>query len=476
MRPLMVQGCTSSAGKSLLTAALCRWFARRGVDVVPFKAQNMSNNARALPGGGEIGVAQWLQAAAAKVPPEVRMNPVLLKPEAGGSQVVVLGEVDHELSAAPWRGRSQRLWPAVAGALDELRAEHDLVILEGAGSPAEINLAADDIVNLRPAAHVDAATLLVADIDRGGAFAHLYGTWALVPADHRARLVGFVLNRFRGDASLLPPGPQDLQDLTGVPTIGVVPELAHDVPDEDAPPAARVGAQGGPRRVAIVTYPSASNLDEFAALGQVAQLTWVTHPRQLTGADLVVLPGAKDVTAARDWLTAQGFDDPLRAVIAGGTPTVAICGGLQLLGTALHAGPRVEADRAGLGVLPLVTGYDDTKRTGPRSSRFAAALPPRWQALAGLEVHGYEIRHGDSHLDVPDGHGSPTAALPDRLGWATDTVLGVYLHGLLEDAAVLRALIGPGAPRPLDASFESLADAIDDHLDTDLLLRSVEAP
>lgn len=480
MRPLMVHGCTSSAGKSLLTAALCRWFARRGVDVAPFKAQNMSNNARALPGGGEIGVAQWLQATAAGVTPDVRMNPVLLKPEAGRSQVVVLGEVDHELTAAPWRGRGRRMWPTVAAALDELAAEHDLLVLEGAGSPAEINLAADDIVNLRPVEHVDAACLLVADIDRGGAFAHLYGTWSLVPDAVRDRTFGFVLNRFRGDASLLAPAPADLATLTGVPTIGVVPELAHDVPDEDAPPGRRVGAEVGARRVAVVTYPSASNLDEFAALGQVADVRYATHPDELAGVDLIVLPGAKDVTTARRWLTALGFDDVLAARLDASTPLVAICGGLQLLGTTLRgsASGRVESDLVGLGAWPLTTTFDDRKRTGDRTVRFAAALPERWTALAGREVSGYEIRHGTTTLDrtpTDAASGTPVAALPDGLGWATDRVLAVYLHGLLEDPAVLRALVGPGAPRPLDASFETLADAIDAHLDTDLLLSTVEA-
>src|SRR5918993_372036 len=210
-RCVMVLGTTSGAGKSWLTTALCRWYARQGLAVAPFKAQNMSNNARAV-AGGEIGSAQYFQALAARAEPQVQMNPLLLKPERDThSQVVLLGQVSAELTALPWRGRSERVWPQIAGALDDLRAAHDVVVIEGAGSPAEINLMASDIVNLRVARHADARCLLVTDIDRGGAFAHLYGTWALLPEADRARLHGFVLNRFRGDAALLAPGPQDLQ-------------------------------------------------------------------------------------------------------------------------------------------------------------------------------------------------------------------------------------------------------------------------
>ena len=227
----MVLGCTSGAGKSWLVTGLCRWFARHGVDVVPFKAQNMSNNARVVD-GGEIGVAQWLQARAAGVEPDVRMNPVLLKPEAETrSQVVVNGRMAPELTVMPWRERGPSLWPAMTAAFDALRAEHELVVLEGAGSPAEINL--PDLVNNGMLAHADATALLVADIDRGGAFAHIVGTWSLVPPATRERLGGYVLNRFRGDASLLAPGPERVTELTGMPCAGVVPMLRHELPDEE---------------------------------------------------------------------------------------------------------------------------------------------------------------------------------------------------------------------------------------------------
>ncbi|MBS0318512.1 MAG: cobyric acid synthase, partial [Proteobacteria bacterium] len=262
----MVLGTSSGAGKSWLATALCRHYARRGLKVAPFKAQNMSNNARVVATpvlasgfaagppqgetrpprgagshtqwatvGAEIGSAQYFQALAARAEPEVRMNPLLLKPERDThSQAVLLGQVDAALTALPWRERSARAWPRIAAALDALRAEHDLVVIEGAGSPAEINLMASDIVNLRIARHADARCLLVADIDRGGAFAHLYGTWALLPEADRARIRGFVLNKFRGDADLLAPAPEQLRKLTGVPTVATIPMLPdHGLPEED---------------------------------------------------------------------------------------------------------------------------------------------------------------------------------------------------------------------------------------------------
>src|SRR5574337_969056 len=238
-RCVMVLGTSSGAGKSWLATALCRYDANQGLEVAPFKAQNMSNNARvvAAPGGqfGEIGSAQYFQALAARATPDVRMNPLLLKPEADThSQLVLLGQVSEALSQLPWRGRSQRVWPQIAAALDALRAENDVVVIEGAGSTTEINLMASDVVNMRVAWHADARCLLVADIDRGGAFAHLYGTWALLPELDRARLRGFVLNKFRGDADLLAPAPEQLHELTGVPTVATIPMLAdHGLPEED---------------------------------------------------------------------------------------------------------------------------------------------------------------------------------------------------------------------------------------------------
>jgi adenosylcobyric acid synthase len=445
----MVQGCSSSAGKSLLATALCRALARRGLDVAPFKAQNMSNNARVV-AGGEIGVAQYLQALAAGVEPDVRMNPVLVKPEGDTrSQVVVLGRPDLRLSRLPWQERRGALWPVAEEALRSLLAEHELVVLEGAGSPAEINLRDTDLANMRSAHLAGARVLLVADIDRGGAFAHLYGTWALLAEEDRELLAGFVLNKFRGDASLLAPAPERLEELTGVPTLGVLPWLDHGLPDEDG--AASPPRRRGPR-VAIVRYPTASNLDEFKPLEQVADVRWAAAPADLDGAALVVLPGSKQVAGDLRWLRATGLADAL-----GGRRVLGICGGLQMLGGRIRDQAGVDGDADGLGLLPVETVFAAEKATRRTTLRFGP-LPEPWAALTGLAVTGYEIRHGRS----PGGE--------EELVVASGAVCGVYVHGLFEDPKVVEALIGLAPTRTLDDALDGLADAVEHHLDLDALL------
>jgi len=269
---VMVLGTSSGAGKSWVTTALCRHYANLGLKVAPFKAQNMSNNARVVDaekGDGEIGSAQYFQALAARATPSVEMNPVLLKPEADTkSQVVVMGRVDHVLSNTPWRARSEMLWPAIQTALDQLIESYDVVVIEGAGSPAEINLMASDIVNLRVARYANAKCLLVTDIDRGGAFAHLYGTWALLDQTDQQMIAGFILNKFRGDAALLAPAPEMLEGMTGIPVIATIPMLrAHGLPEEDGVFDDR-GSQfdASAIKVGVIAYPRISNLDEFEAL------------------------------------------------------------------------------------------------------------------------------------------------------------------------------------------------------------------
>lgn len=462
MPALMVQGTSSWAGKSLIATALCRHFARRGVRVAPFKAQNMSNNARVV-AGGEIGVAQYLQARAAGVEPDVRMNPVLVKPETHTrSQVVVRGVVDPEIGALGWRERAPRLWPAIEASLRSLEAEVDLLVLEGAGSPAEINLLDCDMTNTRAAAAAGASVLLVCDIDRGGAFAHLYGTWAVLDAAARARLAGFVLNRFRGDAALLAPAPARLEELTGVPVAGVVPWIDHGLPDEDgaAPAAGGGGAAGGRSVVAAVRYPTASNLDELKLLEQVATLRWATAPGDLDRADLVVLPGSKHVAGDLAWLRAAGLDRAVAAHAAAGGRVLGICGGLQMLGETLRDPAGVDGDGTGLGLLPLRTTFAAEKLVRRADVRFSAALDGPWAPLAGLRVSGYEIRHGRTAA-AEGAAGAPLAeALAGGRGWARGPVLGIAVHGALEEPAVVEALLGTAPPRPLDAALDELADRV----------------
>jgi adenosylcobyric acid synthase len=437
---LSVQGASSWAGKSLVVTALCRWFARRGVRVAPFKAQNMSNNARVAV-GGEIGAAQWLQALAAGVEPEVRMNPVLVKPEGDThSQLVLLGRPEAGLSKLPWRGRAPLLWPAIEDSLRSLLAEYDLVVLEGAGSPAEVNLRATDLANMRSARTADAAVLLVADIDRGGAFAHLYGTWRLLERGDRRRVRGFVLNKFRGDPALLHPGPELLRRRTRVPTLGVLPWLEHGLPDEDgaAPPA----LAGGRPRVAVVRYPTASNLDEYRPLEQVADVAFVSTPADLEGADLVVLPGSKNVERDGAWLLERDWAPSLRR-----RRVLGVCGGLQLLG------------EEWLGILPLRTDFAQEKTVRRTEARFGELTGP-WRGLSGLAVEGYEIRHGSSEPTAP-----LAEALPGGLGWVAGDVLAVYVHGVFENPDAVRALVGRAPARGLDDAFDVLADALDAHCD-----------
>ena len=289
----MVCGTTSGAGKSFLATALARWYARQGFKVAPFKAQNMSNNAR-VAAGGEMGSAQYLQAIAARAVPGVRMNPILLKPERDtASQAILLGQRRDDLSRMEWRSRSLHLWPTVKACLDELLDSHDVVVIEGAGSPAEINLQSSDIVNMRVAEASAAATLIVCDIDRGGAFAHLYGTVELLPAEQRALIRGFVLNKFRGDRRLLAPGPETLAKLTGIPTVAVLPPWReHGLPEEDGVYDARPSGSG--LSVAVLAYPYISNLDEFTPLRNVPglSLSWAREAQSIASADVLRLPGS----------------------------------------------------------------------------------------------------------------------------------------------------------------------------------------
>jgi adenosylcobyric acid synthase len=492
---VMVLGTTSGAGKSWLTTALCRYYARQGLKVAPFKAQNMSNNARVV-AGGEIGSAQYFQALAANRNPEVRMNPLLLKPEKDTqSQVVLMGQVNAELSKMDWRGRSEKVWPFITQALDELMLENDVVVIEGAGSPAEINLKASDIVNMRVALHAQASCLLVTDIDRGGAFAHLYGTWAMLDAAEQQRIKGFVLNKFRGDAKLLAPGPQMLQDLTGVPTVATLPMWwQHGLPEEDGvfdmaptfgtgvsslPPEGAELARGGPSRrssallVAIVAYPRISNLDEFQPLKNVpgVRLVWARSPADVLNADWIILPGSKHTSGDLTWLRTQGLDAAISVHAGRGGAVLGICGGLQMLGEALIDPHGIDGNAPGLGLLPVVTVFDLDKTVQHRQATFGL-LNGAWSALSNVRVEGYEIHHGQTapHAAMAAAGDVAKAVMLDALAWQNPAgnVLGLYLHGMFEDPQVLQALFGASVPT-LDKVFDGLADYIEAHFDAGVL-------
>ncbi|WP_019936947.1 cobyric acid synthase [Bordetella sp. FB-8] len=478
-RCVMVLGTTSGAGKSWLATALCRWYARQGLRVAPFKAQNMSNNARvaaADDGLGEIGSAQYFQALAARVQPHVRMNPLLLKPEADThSQVVLLGKVDPALTGMPWRARSAHVWPHIAAALDALRAQNEVVVIEGAGSPAEINLMDSDIVNMRVARHAQARCLLVTDIDRGGAFAHLYGTWALLQPEDRERIRGFVLNKFRGDAALLAPAPRQLEDMTGIPTVAVLPMWRdHGLPEEDGVFDDRATLAGrADRTVAIVTYPRISNLDEFQALKSVPglRLVWARDAAALAdlGAqDWIILPGSKHTSGDLAWLRAQGLDRAVLRHAARGAAVLGICGGLQMLGDEMTDPQGIDGAARGLGLLALSTAFAADKTVRRRQARFGE-LAGCWAALSGLPLRGYEIHHGRTRAGADAAQSGAREVIP-ALAWqnAAGNVLGLYVHGMFEEPAVLQALLG-GQTLAADAVFDGMAQFLERHVDPGVL-------
>ena len=545
-RCVMVLGTSSGAGKSWLVTALCRHYARQGLKVAPFKAQNMSNNARvvapklptscgslppegvlaslgrpgagsgvaptlptscgSLPpegalaslgrpgagsgvapnhGSGEIGSAQYFQALAARAVPDVRMNPLLLKPEADTrSQVVLLGQVSPSLSETPWHDRSEKVWPQVAAALDELIAENDVVVIEGAGSPAEINLMHSDIVNLRVARHADARCLLVSDIDRGGAFAHLYGTWALLPSEDRQRIQGFVLNKFRGDPALLAPAPQQLEQLTGVPTVAVLPMWwQHGLPEEDGVFHDRSRTPGMvTKTVAVVAYPRISNLDEFQPLRQVPglRLLWARTPADLATLqvdDWIILPGSKHTSSDLTWLRHQGLDAAIARHAQQGGAVLGICGGLQMLGEALIDTEGIDGNAPGLGLLPLVTQFAADKTVTMTQARFGLLQGP-WSALGGVSVQGYEIHHGQTQAhSAMLAAGAVLREVMPGLVWQNESgqVMGTYLHGLFENPAVLQALFGQQVPT-LESVFEGLADFVQTHFAPGILTQLIDRP
>ena len=407
--------------------------------------------------------------------PEVRMNPLLLKPEKDThSQVVLMGQVNAELSKMDWRGRSEKVWPFITQALDALIEENDVVVIEGAGSPAEINLKASDIVNMRIALHAHASCLLVTDIDRGGAFAHLYGTWAMLDAAEQQRIKGFVLNKFRGDAKLLAPGPQMLQDLTVVPTVATLPMWwQHGLPEEDGVFDDRIRANGTvTKTIAVIAYPRISNLDEFQPLKNVpgVRLLWARSPAELAGLtsrDWIILPGSKATSSDLAWLRTQGLDQTVNAHAASGGAVLGICGGLQMLGEALIDPHGIDGNAAGLGLLAVVTVFEETKTVQHRKTQFET-LEGAWAALSNVPTAGYEIHHGQTslHADLAAAGLGALQVMPDELAWQSKqgNVLGVYLHGLFEDPAVMRALFGITAPT-LDSVFDGLADYIEQHFE-----------
>jgi adenosylcobyric acid synthase len=476
---LLVAGTTSDAGKSVLTAALCRWLARRGVRVAPFKAQNMALNSAVTADGGEIGRAQAMQAAAARVAPEAAMNPVLLKPGSDRrSHVVVLGRPYADVDARSYREHKPRLLDVVIDALADLRRRYDVVICEGAGSPAEVNLRDGDIANMGLARAADLPVLVVGDIDRGGVLAHLAGTLAVLDPADQSHIAGFVVNKFRGDPSLLAPGLDWLRRTTGRPCLGVLPWRpglwldAEDSLDLDSRPdgtAAPVGRDV--LRVAVVRLPRMSNVTDIDALAAepgvgVRMATWRT---EVEDADLVIVPGTRATVHDLGWMRDRGIDEGLRRRAADGRPVLGVCGGLQVLGTVIDDGVESRAGAVpGLGLLPARTSYAAEK---------VLALPAgEWR---GNPVAAYQIHHG--RVAVEGGE-------PFLDGCRVGAVWGTTWHGVFENDGFRRTFLAevaaragrdwrPGQVRFADvreARLDALGDLVQEHLDVDAVWRLVE--
>ncbi|WP_266180896.1 cobyric acid synthase [Dyella humicola] len=476
---LMVQGCTSDAGKSTLVAALCRWLHRRGVAVAPFKPQNMALNSAVTVDGGEIGRAQAVQAQAARVPPHTDFNPVLLKPNSDvGAQVIVHGHAIANMDARVYHDYKRIAMDAVLASHARLVSQYDAVIVEGAGSPAEINLRDRDIANMGYAEAVDCPVLLIADIDRGGVFAHLVGTLALLSDSERERVAGFVINRFRGDPALLQSGLDWLERETGKPVLGVLPFLQGlQLEAEDALPRDRTHKPGAGLRVAVPALPRISNhtdLDALRAHPDV-DMRFVGPDEVPPACDLIVLPGSKSTRADLAWLRANGWEEAIERHLRYGGKLIGICGGFQMLGRFVHDPHGIESapgSSVGLGWLDMETTLEERKKL----RRVAGEL-----VLGGARVSGYEIHCGVSHgaaLARPSS--KLDGGLPDGALSSDGQILGSYLHGLFDEPPALVALLawsGLHDASSIDmhalreASIERLADAVETHLDTSALLR-----
>lgn len=465
-RPIMVQGTMSGAGKSLLVTALCRIFTEDGYRVAPFKSQNMALNSYVTKDGLEMGRAQVVQAAACGKDPDVRMNPVLLKPSTDtGSQVIVNGEVLRHMPASEYYAFKSELIPSVLEAYESLAAENDIIVIEGAGSPAEINLKKDDFVNMGLAELVDAPVLLAGDIDRGGVFAQLYGTVALLEPNERARVKGLLINKFRGDVTLLGSGLDQLNDLTGVPTLGVIPYLRVKLDEEDSL-AESLNAKTAQRPVdvAVLRLPKISNFTDFAPLENhpVLGLRYVESLEELGSPDLVILPGTKSTVADLLWLRQTGLEAAILKLAARDVPVLGICGGYQMLGEELVDSKGVEVDGGGtfrgLGLLPLRTVFEAQKtRTRVRARVLEPVRAKLFEGDDGTSpkevlLDGYEIHNGTTRVTDWDVLGQGTSSFCKILekeveggvahvdGFVRGNVFGTYLHGLFDSGEFTEAL------------------------------------
>ena len=481
---IMIQGTMSNAGKSLLAAGLCRIFRQDGLRVAPFKGQNMALNSFITAGGGEMGRAQVVQAEAAGIAPDVRMNPVLLKPTTDvGSQVIVNGRVLGNMRAMEYYRRKSELIPAVLDAYNSLASEYDVIVIEGAGSPAEINLKdSGGFVNMGLARLVDAPVLLVGDIDRGGVFAQLYGTIALLEEEERARVKGVIVNKFRGDRAILEPGLRQLETLCGVPVAGVVPYVHVDIDDEDS--LTERFQRGGARKlidVAVIRLPRISNFTDFSPFERYENLSlrYVDKVSDLHQPDMILLPGTKSTIADLRWLRQSGLEAAVNKAASAGVLVFGICGGFQMLGRSISDPEGAEADPgteiAGMGLLDVDTVFRGEKVQAQTTGTFGP-VPGPLEGLEGLRYQGYEIHMGRG------GEGLPPLV-------SRGNIYGSYIHGIFDapgiaDAVVKALCIRKGIDftqvgtfdlaEYKERQYDLLADVVRAGLDMDLIYRLLE--
>ena len=430
-KPIMIQGTMSNAGKSLLCAALCRIFKQDGYRVAPFKSQNMALNSFITEEGLEMGRAQVVQAEAAGIKPSVLMNPVLLKPTTDvGSQVIVKGEVRSNMSASDYFKYKKQLVPEIMSAYEKLASENDIIVIEGAGSPAEINLKEDDIVNMGLAKLVDAPVLLVGDIDRGGVFAQLYGTVALLEPEERAMVKATVINKFRGDVSILAPGLDMLAKLVKVPCAGVVPYLHVDIDDEDSLSERLSSRARKEIDIAVIFLPRISNFTDFSPFERFSgvSLRYVKSLLELGNPDMIIIPGTKSTISDLKWMRQNGFEAEILKAASHGVPVFGICGGLQMLGKSISDPLKAEGggNIAGMGLLDIETVFEKEK-TRTQVEGALSDITGMFSALDGKRYRGYEIHMGQS--------GSHDAILQKG------NVYGSYIHGLFDESDIAKTIV-----------------------------------
>ena len=445
---IMVQGTMSNSGKSFITAGLCRVFAQDGYRVAPFKSQNMALNSYITKDGLEMGRAQVVQAEAAGVEPTADMNPILLKPTSHtGSQVIVNGRVRGQMKAMDYFKHKTELIPDIMAAFGRLSEAYDIIVIEGAGSPAEINLKENDIVNMGLAKMVDAPVLLVGDIDRGGVFASLYGTVKLLEAEEQARIQGLIINKFRGDPEILKPGVQMIEELVHIPVVGVVPMEKIDIDDEDSLSEHLLSEEmTGGLDVAVIRLPHISNFTDFTAFERRpgVSLRYVDRASKLGSPHLILLPGTKNTMADLRWLRNNGLEERIIRLSKDGVSVMGVCGGYQMLGSVLSDPEGVEdgGEMAGMGLLPGQTIFREEKTR----TRICGAVING--GMKGCPVEGYEIHMGDTRMEERDSSEFlPWLRLADgRMDGMTNrdgTVMGTYLHGIFDEGDFLNHLIEP---------------------------------